>query len=203
VLHRQTIDLGKNEYYGLDVRFPRSWKRPGPWGAAIAQFDYPNLAGPPVGLFAQANQVDVDIQSGLTTWPGCTLPDHGCATSAQYSKVGTAAPHPLALGKWHAFVVHVRWATGPTGVVDVWHRLEGQRAWRHTFHIAGVPTMQWSPCCLTTAGTNPDGSERFDADKVGLYRSPNGQPISLDNGGLIIGTTFAAVAGAVDPGPTS
>jgi Polysaccharide lyase len=199
VLHRQSIDLGSDEYYGLAVRFPEDWTRPGPWGAVIAQFNYPSLAGPPVGLFAHANRIDVQILAGNVSWPGCSGPDQGCGTHAEYSAVATVAAPPLVRRVWQEFVVHVRWATHSTGIVDVWHRVQGRRKWIHAYHVAGVPTMQWNPCCVTASGTNPDGSEHMDADKVGLYRQPNGHPIRLYNAGLTVGTTFAAVASRIHP----
>ena len=203
LLHKRLVGLDSTEYYSLEVRFPRTWREPGPWGAAIAQLNYAALGGPPVGLFAHARRVDLVILGGEVTWPGCSGPAQGCLDQAQFNNTngagrgGTAIAAPMALGVWHQLVVRVRWSTGSDGTVDVWHRLRGQRHWIRTYHISGVPTMQWAPCCLGRGGANPDGTPRMDADKIGLYRIPNGTNLTLWIAGFFVGRAFAPVSRAL------
>jgi Polysaccharide lyase len=203
VLRKRTVNLGGDEYYAIRIRFPKDWVEPGPWGAAVAQFNYAALGGPPVGLYAHARRMDVVVLAGEVRWPGCNGPSQGCEDREQFNNTngrgrgGTAIPDGMRLGVWHELVVHVHWATDSNGVVDVWHRVQGTRRWDHTYHVSGVPTMQWAPCCLRADGTNADGSTEFTSDKIGIYRSPNGTSVSLWNGGFAVASTFAAAVGAL------
>lgn len=203
VLRKRTVNLGTDEYYALRIRFPKDWVEPGPWGAAIAQFNYPALGGPPVGLFAHARRVDVVVLAGEVQWPGCNGPGQGCADREQFNNTngsgrgGTAIPVGMRLGVWYELVVHVRWATDSSGAVDVWYRTQRARHWNHTYHVSGVPTMQWAPCCLRSDGTDTDGSTKFTSDKIGIYRRPNGTSLSLWNGGFAVASNFAAAVGAL------
>jgi hypothetical protein len=103
----------------------------------------------------------------------------------------------MRLGVWHELVVHVHWATDSSGVVDVWHKIQGARHWDRTYHVSGVPTMQWAPCCLRADGQDADGTTGFTSDKIGVYRLPNGKAVSLWNGGFAVASSFDAAVGAL------
>jgi polysaccharide lyase-like protein len=203
VLRKRTVNLGSDEYYALRIRFPKDWVEPGPWGAAVAQFNYAALGGPPVGLFAHALRMDVVVLAGEVRWPGCNGPAQGCQDREQYNNTngrgrgGTAIPIGMRLGVWHELVVHVHWATDSSGMVDVWHKIQGARRWDHTYHVSGVPTMQWAPCCLRADGKDADGTTGFTSDKIGVYRLPNGKAVSLWNGGFAVASSFDAAVGAL------
>ena len=103
-----------------------------------------------------------------------------------------AIPAPLALGTWHALIVHVRWATDASGVVEAWHRPEGAETWRKTVSLRGYPTLQW------TAGEGPEAIATGNtSDKIGAYRGAADFPLTVWHDGFVRATSFAAAAAAL------
>src|ERR1700693_4064364 len=129
-------------------RCPSNWVEPPPagWGWLLPQLNFQGIDGPPIGLNAHADHVSLVIQTGLcnpynaSVSPGCTYSSGIGGNVAQMS----AIPAPLALNVWHELIVHVHWATDSSGVIEVWHRLLGNTAWKKTVSRRGLPTVQWT-----------------------------------------------------------
>jgi hypothetical protein len=194
-LAKRQAGVGTDDYYALLVRFPAEWREPSPagWGLVIAQFNFQNIWGPPVGLAAYADRVQLVFQSGLCRPAGSSKP--GCAySSGRNGNVTpmTAVPAPLALDTWHALIVHVRWATDRSGVIEVWHQPEGAATWRKTVSLEGYPTLQW---------TAEEGPETLDtgntSDKIGAYRGAANFPLTIWHDGFARTTSFAAAEAAL------
>jgi Polysaccharide lyase len=173
VIHNRTLDLGRDDYYALAVFFPRTWKEPASafWGMAIAQFNYEGITGPPVGLYAHGQYVNLTIQSGYfdgyaTRWHS----GNGIARGNVPRMY--AIPPRLKLGSWHQLIVHVRWSAGNEGAVDVWHRLRSKRRWKQTVRLRGKPTVQWSASRAAI-------TELRTTDKFGSYRGESSSPASV------------------------
>jgi hypothetical protein len=186
VIHDRTLDLGRDDYYALALRFPKNWREPSGvfWGLVIAQFNYEGITGPPVGLAAHGNYVNLIVGSGFFD---------GVATR-WYTGNGIgrgnlprlfAIPRPLKREVWHQLVIHVRWSAGMDGEVDVKHRIRGQNRWKQTVRLRGVPTVQWSR-------TRPALSALGTTDKIGAYRAQSSFPISLVNDGFCRAGSFRA-----------
>jgi hypothetical protein len=104
----------------------------------------------------------------------------------------TAVPAPLALGVWHELIVHVRWTTDSSGIIEVWHRLQGGGSWVKTVSLRGYPTVQW------TAEAGPEAlAGSVTSDKIGAYRGRADFPLTVWQDGFVRTTSFAAAAGAL------
>jgi hypothetical protein len=189
IVHNRTLDLGRDDYYALAVRFPRTWKEPGDqpssfWGQLITQFNYQLITGPPVGLAAHHRYVNLVVLSGYfdgraTQWSS----GNGIVRSNLPRMYAIRAP--LKLGVWHQLIVHVRWSAGDDGAVDVWHRLRGQRRWKQTVRFRGKPTVQWS-------AAKAAASEMPTWDKLGAYRGVSSSPATVWHDGFCRATTLQA-----------
>jgi len=194
-LHKRLIDLGSDDYYGLMVRFPSNWREPSPvgWGLSLAQLNFENIWGAPVMLAAHADRVALVMQSGLcksvsTSTPGCAYSSGGSGNVAPM----TAVPAPLTLEAWHELIVHVRWTTDSSGIIEVWHRLQGGGNWVRTVALRGYPTVQW------TAEEGPEGiAGSVTSDKIGAYRGRADFPLTVWQDGFVRTTSFASAAAAL------
>jgi hypothetical protein len=191
-LSKRLIGVGTDDYYGLLVRFPSSWRQPSPadWGLSLAQLNFQNIWGSPVMLVAHANRVELLMQTGLCTAsrPGCT---YSSARAGNVARMA-AIPSPLALNVWHALIVHVRWKTDSSGIIEVWHRLKGGGTWNKSVSLTGYPTLQW------TAKEGPEAiAKSRTADKVGAYRGHADFPLTVWHDGFVRTTSFAAAASAL------
>jgi Polysaccharide lyase len=194
-LSKRPIGLGTDDYYGLMVRFPSGWREPSSaeWGLAIAQFNFQNIWGPPVMLTAHADHIRLVLQSGLcngvyTSNPGCAYSSGAGGNVARMVAVAS----PLALNAWHQLIVHVRWKTDASGMIEVWHRLQGSNSWNKTVSLTGYPTVQWTPDKGPQAIANLTTS-----DKIGAYRGKATFPLSVWHDGFVRTTSFTAAAAAL------
>jgi Polysaccharide lyase len=194
-LHKRQIGLGTDDYYGLMFRFPTGWREPSSveWGLSIAQLNFANIWGAPVMLAAHADHIRLVMQSGLcnsvyTSKPGCT---YSSGTGGNLARM-VAVPSPLALNAWHQLIVHVRWKTDASGMIEVWHRLQGGNSWNKTVSLSGYPTVQWTPEEGPQAIANSTTS-----DKIGAYRGKATFPLSVWHDGFVRATSFAAAAAAL------
>ena len=144
-------------------------------------------------LAAHADRVTLVMQSGLcnsvhTSTPGCAYSSGPGGNVAPM----TAVAAPLALGVWHELIVHVRWATDSSGMIEVWHRLQGSDGWVKTVSLRGYPTVQW------TAEEGPKAiAGSVTSDKIGAYRGRADFPLSVWQDGFVRTTSFAAAAAAL------
>jgi hypothetical protein len=187
VIHDRTLDLGTDDYYALALYFPKKWKDPSGvfWGLLVAQFNYEGIAGPPVGLAAHGQYVNLIVGSGYfdglrTTWY--------TANGIGRGNLGRlyAIPRPLRREVWHQLIVRVRWSAGNDGKVEVFHRIQGRRSpWKETVDLSGYPTVQWSSTRAATSGMGT-------TDKIGAYRAQSAFPVSVFNDGFCRAQTFRA-----------
>jgi hypothetical protein len=195
-LVKRRIGLGRDDYYGLMVRFPSDWRKPSPvgWGLSLAQLNFERIWGAPVMLVAHARRVALVMQSGLCSSVYSSKPP-GCAySSGPGGNVApmTAVPAPLAHGVWHELIVHVHWTVHSSGIVEAWHRLRGGRNWKKTASRRGYPTVQW------TAKHGPRVIARsVTSDKIGAYRGHADFPLTVWQDGFVRSNSFAAAAAAL------
>jgi hypothetical protein len=190
-LSKRQIGLGTDDYYGLMVRFPTEWREPSAiWtGLWIAQLNYQGIAGSPVILVARANHIALILQSGLCR------PGAGCAYSSGPGgnvKRMFAVPAPMALGAWHQLIVHVRWTTDSSGVIEVWHRVKGRRGWSKTGSLRGYPTVQW-----TSDEERRAIAGSVTSDKIGAYRAHADFPVTVWHDGFVRARSFASAVSAL------
>jgi Polysaccharide lyase len=204
VLRHRTLAAGGvygtngHDWYALALNFPTGWQEPSSafWGLLVAQFNYQRITGPPVGLYAHADHVNITLQSGYCVFMGaCSY-----TTGNDAYKAGTlgvtlrAIPSTrFRLDAWHQLIVHVQWTTDSTGRIEVWHRLKGDATWSKTVDFSGYPTLQWSDTVPLSALPTYDQS----ADKIGAYRGPAAFPLTIWNDGFCVATSFDSAAGCL------
>jgi hypothetical protein len=190
-LRKRTLNLGSDDYYGIDYYFPDNWQEPSSagWGMGIAQFNYQLVWGTPVGLFAHGDHVRLVTQSGycndyLSANPGCT---YSSGVGGNLPEAAVVPRGKLVRGRWIQIVVHVRWSKDGTGVVEGWYRYRGDAAWNKTVDQRGYPTVQWS-------SSQPAPTDQVTSDKVGAYRGAATFPLSIWNDNFRVGSSFSAVS---------
>jgi hypothetical protein len=193
VLRKRALALGTDDWYGMEVYFPSNWQEPSSafWGMAIAQFNYEALTGPPVGLFAHRDHINLVVWSGHCVYGGyCqyrTGNDDDTQGTFGYAlrivPVGSLAPG------WQQFVVHVHWAKDSSGLVEGWWRPRGGN-WTKTITWGGYPTTQWTD-------TQPADTNYVTSDKIGAYRGPASFPLTIHHDGFCVATSFGGAAGCL------
>jgi hypothetical protein len=193
-LIERPIGVGSEDYYALMVRIPSPWQEPSPagWGLVIAQLNFQGIWGAPVMLAAHRDHLSLVLQSGLCA--DVTSSDPGCANTngANGNLPASRAIPTLAPDTWHELIVHVRWATDTTGLVEAWHRLAGTRPWSKTVTISGQPTLQWT----ASRGPTSIGTSRTN-DKIGAYRGHSTTPLTIWHDGFARTTSFATAAASL------
>jgi hypothetical protein len=188
-LRKRTLNLNADEYYGMMFRVPLKWHKPSAagWGLVLAQLNYQRIWGAPVLITAHAKRVAIVAQTGYcsdgrSSPPGCRYSSGPGGNLAPMQAIPSISP-----GSWHELVVHVRWAADSSGAVEVWHRLRGETSWTKSVTWSGFPTVQWSD-------RQPVDSNQTTSDKFGAYRAASRVPLSVWQDGVVIGTSFDAVA---------
>jgi hypothetical protein len=194
-LSKRVIGVGSDDYYALMVRFPREWREPSPtsWGLALAQLNYQGIWGAPVTLVAHANHIRLILQSGrcrsvFTSNPGCA---YSSGPGGNVRRM-LAVRAPLALDAWHELIVHVRWATNHSGVLEVWHRLKAGGSWNKTVTLRGYPTVQW-----TAKRARRAILRSVTSDKIGAYRGPADFTLTVWHDGFVRARSFASAVSAL------
>jgi hypothetical protein len=94
---------------------------------------------------------------------------------------------------WHEIVVHVRWAADNSGVIEAWHRTKGS-SWNKTVTISGYPTVQWSAARPLSGWQQGQWTTN---DKLGAYRAASSSPLTMNNDGFCVATSYTAAASCV------
>ena len=185
---------GEEYWYAWSTQFPQDWVQPFKWGI-FAEW-HANLATSPIiGFSARENRVDLTLLSGLAD------------DARNVAQVDRVVPllWTLSKGRWNDFVMRVRWSLR-NGVIEVYHRIEGERSLRKLAAFENVPTFQ-----ITKEGKGLGtylllgmyrGSYCSQPTQLGCTSSLGEQtPNVIYHDGFARARTFeAAVAGAF-PGP--
>jgi hypothetical protein len=161
-------DLGKWDWFAGGFRIDSGLTGPG-W-VMLYQFGYPTLASPPLGLQL--------VKRRGALWYGIFRNAGQLAKSSsglyRGSVYDNTALVPVSYGRWVDFIIGVRWATGSTGDLRVYARVQGTRGYKLMLSRSGTPTWQY--------GTTPSGSVNADGT------NSSGQQVRvLDHGGLYFG----------------
>jgi hypothetical protein len=192
LLAPRTLNLGGDDYYTLMLYLPRGWKTSasdatGFWGVEIAQLNFEILWGPTIALQAHDSHVTLALQTGVCAQKRCQWSSNADNVNGHPSlpPLHAIPAKRMRFAAWNELIIHAHWATDSTGIVEVWHRIKGQTAWRKTASLHGYPTVQ----------VNPDGSYPIDTiDKIGAYRGPSTAPTSVWLDGFSRSGSFAAAA---------
>ncbi|MEZ5099300.1 MAG: polysaccharide lyase [Thermoleophilia bacterium] len=176
---------GDDLVYGWSTLFPPDWRQPPGWGLITEWHADSRFPLAPVRLNAGADALTLSLSTGT-----CPTP-YGCAVQRNVPLLST-----LSRGRWNDLVVRIAWRTRPTGVVQVWHRVEGEAAFRLVLDLRGVPTLPWRE------GERPATIYLLH----GLYRDAGPGPSTVYHDGFVRGDSVEEVMAAfpdVAPGPRS
>jgi hypothetical protein len=185
---------GDEYWYAWSTLFPREWVSPFKWGI-FTQWHAELPTSPIFGFSAAGDRANFTLLSGLT--------DERANRAAVNRSVPLLAT--LAKGRWNDFVMRVRWSLGSDGLVEVYHRVEGERSLRKLVSFRDVPTFQ-----VTKAGTGVGAylllgiyraSFCAQPTRLGCTSSLGTQtPSTLYHDGFVRERSFKAAAGRAFPG---
>lgn len=193
---------GDEYYYGWSTLFPQDWPEPARWGI-ILQWHAHTSISPPVGINATGNSLSVDYCSGNidNAYP--------CEKDDKFLVLDN-----LNKGKWNDFIIRIKFAPDETGLVQLWHRLEGESDFQLIFEKFNYPTLQWatdlgmieSEYAIDYTVNGVDGYTTGTYLHHGFYRGAGDMTNTLYHDGFCRGTSLEAVkscfdSSGVDPEP--
>lgn len=125
---------GDERWYRWSTLFPPGWRAPYGWGVFFQIYprrsDIFFIGCPPILFHVRQQTAHVVICTGNI--------DGEVEYRRTVPLLSTLSP-----GLWNDFLVHVRYATDRSGIFEVWHRVEGERAFVKKISRHGIPTLQW------------------------------------------------------------
>lgn len=153
----------------LDPTFPLP--RPGGWGLVHQFFGETGgeqTGSPPIALeVTPGGEFSLTVRGGAKDDPDSPAPKEVSYPVARVTR-----------GQWHDFLLHVRLAKDATGLVEVWHRVAGER------FPAAPGARDAGVNVLTVAGVDQDVYP-----ETGYYRSTDPRPAVVYTNGLWIRST--------------
>ncbi len=138
---------GSDYWYAWSTYFPTTWVSPYHWGI-FAQWHSDFGVPPPVSFDAGDNAAWVNIRAGTVN-----------GASISYTSANQILS-TLSKGHWNDFLVHIKWAAGNTGSIEVWNRVPDQSStFTQVLSLSGIPTLQ-----------TQNGTTSNNYFKLGLYR---------------------------------
>lgn len=162
--------IGDEYYYGWSTYFPTTWTNPKNFGIFM-QFHHNNVVNPPIAFNVQNDTIGVSMLTGHLDSSRGTR--HFFKYRAYHRII-----HTLNKGLWNDFIVHVKFRPDWTGIVEVWHRVQGQAEFSNVLSINTIPTMQWFDNADLIYGTPIIYGGTWYTSKIwlrnGLYRDEGG-----------------------------
>jgi|GEM_PF-2302946 len=170
---------GNDFYYGWSTMFPGDWKTP-PGYCIFYQFQQrANYLNPAIAFNVYGETVQVNFSTGTVAGNSSSHTSSFAFMPTHNAKASPVILSALNRGKWHDFIVHVKFAPDATGIFEVWHRLEGSAGFTNVLSYRNVPTEPWTtnPATFIQEGVytkykvnNVYGCVPNTYVKLGLYR---------------------------------
>ena len=165
---------GSEYYYAWSTLFPMEWNSVNNW-QVITQWHPTYGIKPAISFVVSYNTLQLGVYTGIITE----------SPEVSYQYYHEKPILKITKGKWNDFIVHIKWSAGNRGLVEVWHRLEGDTAFTEIYTLSDIPTLQ------VRKGY---GTPQIKEKHIGLYRGSGSsviQTIYHDN--YRMGTTFESV----------
>jgi hypothetical protein len=177
---------GDDLYYAFSVRHGAPWP-PCQGHCTVAQWLQVGETGtPPLALSApEGSDSEADVGMQLKHRAGrCVPPQPGempneCEVN-EVHEMFSAEEFTATLGSWHDWIIHVRWSPEADGLIEVWHRVEGDDDFDH-WSLSDVPTMK-----------KINGDAPALESRLGIYREPQPGTHIADHDGYCVATTLEA-----------
>jgi TolB protein len=129
---------GDDYWYAWSTLFPSDWQPTNDWLLILDwHATYDDICQPLQFELDHDNQLIVHALAGDVTGYDCF---DGPGTARNESQVIIGQ---LTLGKWNDFILHVKWTTSNTGLIEVWHELEDDAAFTKVLTWRDIPTLQY------------------------------------------------------------
>jgi len=129
---------GDEYWYAFSTLFPDDWQAPGDWFVFIDwHSDYPDVCQLLQFEVEQDNSIIAKILTGDVTDYEC-FDGPGTAYLEEYTLLDAITP-----GKWNDFIIHVKWTARDKGVIEIWHKLEGEQSFVKKVNLHDIPTLQY------------------------------------------------------------
>ncbi|HRE52366.1 MAG TPA: heparin lyase I family protein [Flavitalea sp.] len=156
-------------YYGWSTYIPTDWTNPQLYGIFM-QWHSRTSINPPIAFNIGGDSIGVSFRTGIVG---------GVVGAATYTyKNYFVISRDLYKGLWQDFIVRVKFRPDDTGIVQVWHRVEGQSRFRQIFSLANIPTLQYfSNLSLIDSRAEISIGSRYTTKcyiQHGLYRDKGG-----------------------------
>jgi len=183
--------LNDEYYYGWSTLFPTDWTAPARWGIFMQWHAHTSIS-PPLALNARDNQVVLDFYTGnIANFPA----------KVEYNEKPVILTK-INKGKWNDFIVRIKFRPDYTGIVEVWHRLEGETLFKKVLSLKDIPTLQWTANAgdiedkIYEVPFTKDGKAGYTTGcyvKHGLYRGDDNKTNTIYQDNWCRGTSFASV----------
>ncbi len=135
---------GKQYFYGWSTQFPNGWVTP-PGFCIFMQFQQrANSLNPAISFNVYKESIQVNFNTGHVSGTAASHTTSFAYMPTYNSKACPTITNSLARGKWHDFIVDVKYAPDNTGIFEVWHRVRGSGDFKMVVIYRGVPTETWT-----------------------------------------------------------
>jgi hypothetical protein len=165
---------GEDFYYAWSTLLPTDWVTPSSWAIPLEWHSDSRFPLAPIRFNISGEKTYVAMSTG-----NCSDP-FKCEHHQNHLALST-----LSRGKWQDFILRIRWHTSG-GVLQLWHRVQGQASFNRVVDLNNVPTLPYRP-----------GDSRPATIYVlqGLYRGDGtGYRSVIYHDGFRRGTSYAEVA---------
>jgi hypothetical protein len=155
----QPEEEGNDRYYSWSTMWPADYPSEATWQLFTQWHHSGNNGSPPLEMYVNGENMNLRVEAQNVIWT-----------------------QPLERGKWHDFVLHVKWSSDPAvGFVEIWY--DGKQVLKKTSAATMYPGM-------------------VNYLKQGLYRNETiSKPGVIYHDGMTVGTTLADVMPASAPAP--
>jgi hypothetical protein len=141
-LRQDTIEVeGRDFWYAWSTMFSEDWQPLTPPDDWMVILDWHSTYDDICQLLQiemnNNNALSAKMLTGDVTGYDCF---DGPGTAYKHEEVVVEKITP---GKWNDFIIHVYWTTSENGIVEIWHKLEGEAAFTKVMDVSGVPTLQY------------------------------------------------------------
>ena len=139
---QETMEVeGRDYWYAWSTMFSEDWQPLTPPDDWLVIIDWHSTYDDVCQLLQiemdASNALKAKMLTGEVTGYNCF---DGPGTAYKHEEVIVKEITP---GKWNDFIIHVYWTTSENGVVEIWHKLEGDAAFTKVMDVSGVPTLQY------------------------------------------------------------
>lgn len=172
---------GSESWWAWSWKLPLGWRGTDSWGM-LFEFTANASLWPSYGMLnfdaSSRDSLELRLHTGLTPNPGSSA--YNAAYEKKVTLLGPTAPRPMLYGEWLDFYMHVVWHSRGAGLLELWYRAEGRRAFTKLYsdvpgggaliQVAPHPTLLYN---TANGAPGENGKPALDLEG-GFYRGNAG-----------------------------